>query len=133
MATTAKSIVPDTRPKGQKRRKPLSKATKAKLAAALANWRASLTDEDRAALAERTREASRVRWEGKTAKEKAAAMAGVKAWQAQQRAAKRAAAKAAPKPEPKRGAKPKAAKPSPADSVGESAARKGRTRKAAAK
>lgn len=47
MATTATRIVPDTRPKGQKARpKPLSKAHKAKLAAALATWRASLTEED---------------------------------------------------------------------------------------
>ena len=94
MATTAKSIVPDTKAQGQKRRKPLSKAHKAKLAAALANWRASLTDEDRAAQAERMRQAHRDRWDGMTAKEKAAALAGVKAWQAKQRAAKRAAAKA---------------------------------------
>jgi hypothetical protein len=49
MATTAKSIVPAPKDKGQKARKPMTKQHKAKLVAALANWRASLTDEDRAA------------------------------------------------------------------------------------
>ena len=39
---TAKTIVPDTKPKSQKQRRPLSKAHKAKLAAALASWRATL-------------------------------------------------------------------------------------------
>jgi hypothetical protein len=37
MATTAKSIVPDKAATGQKRRKPLSKAHRAKLVAALAS------------------------------------------------------------------------------------------------
>ena len=50
MATTAKVIVPDTKAKGQKRRKPLSKAHKEKLASALADWRASLSEEDKAEL-----------------------------------------------------------------------------------
>ena len=50
MATTAKVIVPDTKAKGQKRRKPLSKAHKAKLASALADWLSSLTEEDKAEL-----------------------------------------------------------------------------------
>lgn len=90
MATTAKTIVPD-------KKKPLSRAHRAKLTSALANWRASLTDAERAELKARTAATHRARWDNMTEKERKARLAGVKAWQAQQRAAKRAAAKTAPK------------------------------------
>ncbi len=62
MATTAKRIVPDPKPKDQKQRKPLSRAHKAKLVAALAKWRTGLTDEEPAELAERNRQTQRDRW-----------------------------------------------------------------------
>lgn len=102
MATTAKRIVPEATAKGQKRRKPLSKAHKARLVAALANWRALLTDEDKAALAERNAAAHKARWDSMSERERKARLAGVKAWQREQKAAKRAAANAAPKPIAKR-------------------------------
>jgi hypothetical protein len=54
MATTAKTIVPD-------RKKALSKAHRAKLASALANWRASLTEAERAELKVRTAATHRAR------------------------------------------------------------------------
>ncbi|HEX7066594.1 MAG TPA: hypothetical protein VF295_00180 [Candidatus Limnocylindria bacterium] len=128
MATTTETgIVPDKGKRGH-RRKPLSKAQKAKLAASLAKWRASLTDEDRAALSERMRQQNKARWDAMSKKEKAAALAGVKAWQAEQRAAKAAKAK----PAPKARANAKARKAAPLEEIGESAAPK-RTRKAAAK
>jgi hypothetical protein len=130
MATTAKGIVPAPKAKGQKVRKPMTKQHKAKLVAALANWRASMTDEERAELAERNRQRHQQKWAGMTKKERDARLAGVRAWQAEQRAAKRAAAKA--KPTPKAGARKAPAKPSPATEVSESAARAG-TRKAVAK
>jgi hypothetical protein len=112
MATTAKTIVPESQPKG---RKALSKAHKAKLAAALAEWRASLTEEDRAALRERNAAAHKERWNNMSERERKDRLAGVKAWQRQQKAAKRAAAKAAPKAAPKA----RAAKGSSAASGGE--------------
>jgi hypothetical protein len=127
MATTAKTIVPDTKTKGQKR-KPMSKAHKAKLAASLADWRASLTDEDKAELRARTAAAHKARWDSMSERERRDRLAGVKAWHAQQRAAKKAEAKAAPKVGPKA----KAAKPATATEVSESPA-PARARKAVAK
>ena len=50
-ATTAKGILPDS--KGEGKRKQLSKVHEAKLVAALAKWRPSLSDEERQALKER--------------------------------------------------------------------------------
>ena len=126
MATTAKTIVPEPKAKGQKRRKPLTKSHKAKLASALADWRASLTQEDKAELRTRNAAAHKARWNSLSKREKADRLAGVRAWQAAQRAAK-----AKPKARPKVAAKAPAAKPSRATEVSESAARKGR--KAAAK
>jgi hypothetical protein len=125
--TTEGSIVPDKGKQGH-RRKPLSKAQKAKLAASLKRWRDSMSADERAELAERMRQRNKARWEAKSKKEKAAALAGVKAWQAEQRAAKAAKAK----PAPKAGAKAKARKATPLEEIGESPAPK-RGRKAAAK
>jgi len=117
MATTAKTIVPD-------KKKAQSKAHRAKLASALANWRASLTDEDRAELKARTAATHRARWDNMTEKERKARLAGVKAWQAQQRAAKRAAAKTAPKAPVMPSGSKAPAKGSRAVSVGSTPARK---------
>jgi len=124
MATTAKTIVPDK----PKTKKPISKAHKAKLAAALANWRASLTDKDREAWRAQNRTTHQQRWAAMTKKERDARLAGVRAWQAAQRAAKAAKAKAAPKV----AAKAVPRKRSRATEVSESAT-PARTRKAAAK
>ena len=98
MASTAKGIVPDPQPSDQKRRKPMSKQHKAKLVSALEKWRASLSDEERAELKRRNREAQQARWDAMTDRERRDRLAGVKKWQAEQRAAKRAAAKAKPGP-----------------------------------
>lgn len=126
MATTAKTIVPEPKAKGQKRRKPLSKAHKAKLASALADWRASLTDDDKAELKARNAATHKARWDNLSKREKADRLAGVRAWQAAQRAAK-----PKPKARPNVAAKAPAPKPSRATEVSESAPRK-RSRKAAA-
>ena len=57
MATTATRILPPTKAEGQRpKRKPLSRAHRVKLANALNDWLASLTDHDTAALAERNRQ-----------------------------------------------------------------------------
>jgi hypothetical protein len=117
MATTAKPIVPD-------KKKPLSKAHRAKPASALAIWRASLTDEDRAELKARTAATHRARWDNMTEKERKAQLAGVKAWQAHQRAAKRAAAKASRKAPVMASATKAPSKGSRAVSVGSTPARK---------
>ena len=124
MATTANGILPRTGKEGHPpSRKPMSKAHKAKLRAALANWRASLTDEEREALKERNRQTHQERWAGMTKKERDAGLAGVRKWQAEQRAAKRVAPKA--KPAPKIDPKKAPAKRSRAASVGERTARNG--------
>ena len=138
MATTAKGILPQQAgtssagSKGSKGRRPLTKAHKAKLAAALADWRAALTDEDKAALRERNAATHKERWNNLSERERRDRLAGVKAWQRQQKAAKRAAAKAASKPAPKANPTGKGAKASSPASVGESQPR-ARGRKAAAK
>jgi hypothetical protein len=80
MATTATRIVPDPTAKGQKR-KPMFMAQKAKLAAALKGWRDSLTDEDRAELKRRNREAQQARWNAMLDRERKDRLAGLKAWQ----------------------------------------------------
>jgi hypothetical protein len=121
MATTAKSIVPAPKAKGQKARKPMTKQHKAKLVAALANWRVSLTDEDREALAEQSRKVHQERWSKMTKQERDARLAGVRAWQAQQRAAKADKAK----PVPKVGARKAPPKDSRRTEVSERTARKG--------
>jgi len=126
MATTATPIVP------RKPKRALSKAHRAKLVSALAKWRASLTEEERAELSARTAATHRARWDNLTERERKAWLAGVKAWQAQQRAAKRAAAKATPKAPVMASGTKAPAKGSRADSVGETPSRAGRTRKAAA-
>jgi hypothetical protein len=130
MATTAKTIVPAHTASGQKR-KPMTKQHKAKLVAGLATWRASLTDDERAELAEQSRTAHRERWAKMTKKERDPRLAGVRAWQAEQRAARaakeRPAAKA--KPAPRVRATKAPAKPSPRTEVSESAVPAG-TRKA---
>lgn len=97
--TTAKAIVPQ--PKATTK-KPMTKAHKAKLVSALEKWRASLSDEERAELKRRNREAQQARWDAMSDRERRNRLAGVKKWQAEQRAAKRAAAKAkaAPKANP---------------------------------
>ena len=129
MATTAKAIVPQAKPTTKK---PLSKAHKARLVSGLEKWRASLTDEERAELAERNRQTHRERWNNMSERERKERLAGVRAWQKEQRAKKRAAAKA--KPAPKIDPKKAPAKPSSAAEVSESAvpARGRRTRKAVA-
>ncbi len=50
MVTTAKGIVPDPTAKGQKQRKPLSKAHRAKLVKALNAWRRDAHDPSPCAL-----------------------------------------------------------------------------------
>ena len=102
-ATTAKGILPETKGNdqpapGQRKRKPLSRAHKAKLVSALEKWRASLSDEQRQALKERNRDAQQARWNAMSDREKRDRLAGVKAWQKEQRAKKLAAAKAKPAP-----------------------------------
>jgi len=67
MATTAKGIVPQAKPTSKK---PLTKPHKAKLVSALEKWRASLTDEERAALAERNRQTQRERWNNMSERER---------------------------------------------------------------
>jgi hypothetical protein len=110
--TTTANPTPDATPV----RKPLTKAHKAKLAAALNRWRAGLTDKDKEELKERNKAAHKTRWANMSKRERDERLAGVRAWQAEQRAAKAAAekaAKAAAKPKPKAGAKtapPKAAR-----------------------
>lgn len=131
-ATTAKGILPDSTGKGK--RKQLSKAHKAKLVSALAKWRASLSDEDREALKERTREAQQARWNAMSEREKGDRLAGVKAWQKAQRDAKRAAAKAKPAPKPRATKAPRKAEDRTERGEGPvSAPAPKRTRKAVAK
>jgi hypothetical protein len=134
MATTATRIVPDRANKGdpgkgQQKRKPMSKSHKAKLVKALKEWRDGLSDEERAELAERNRQTHKDRWASMSKRERDARLAGVRKWQAEQRAAKKAAAKGAPKADPKTAP----GKGSTATSVGESAATARRSRKAVAK
>ena len=76
MATTATRIVPDRKAKGQTR-KPMSKAQKAKLAAALKAWRDSLSDEDKAELRARNAEKHRERWNSMSEAERTERLAGV--------------------------------------------------------
>ena len=104
MATTAKGIVPDPKAKGQKARKPMSKQLKARLVAGLKEWRDGLSEEERANLAERTRQTHKERWANLTERQRHDRLAGVRAWQKEQRSKKRAAAKAkpAPKVDPKK-------------------------------
>ena len=74
MATTAKRILPDDNKRdhhaaGQRKRKPMTRAHKAKLVKALRDWR-SMSEEERAELAERTRQTQRERWANMTKKER---------------------------------------------------------------
>lgn len=101
MATTPTRSVADRGKQGQPARKPLSAKTKAKLAASLDKWRAGLTPEAKAELAERNRQSHQQRWLNMSERERRDRLAGVKAWQRAQRDAKRAAAKAEPKASPK--------------------------------
>jgi hypothetical protein len=78
------------------------------MAAALKRWRDSLTPEDRAELAERTRQTQRDRWNSMSEREKRDRLAGLKAWQREQRKAKRDAARAKAAAEPKASPKAKA-------------------------
>jgi hypothetical protein len=103
MATTAKPIVPESKASGQKGRKPLTKAHKQKLVSALDRWRASLTPEQKAELAEQQRQKHQANWAAMPQEERDARLAGVRAWQQAQREKKQAEAK--PKPAPKVGAK----------------------------
>ncbi len=89
MATTPTPSVADTGKKGQR---PTTAANEA-----LAKWRASLTPEAKAEMAERIRETQRQRWLNMSERERRDALAGVKAWQRAQRDAKRAKAKTPPK------------------------------------
>jgi uncharacterized protein YhaN len=129
MATTPTptASVPDAGKHHTPKRKALSKATKAKLAASLAAWRASLTPEAKAELRERSRRTQQERWASMSQRERRDALAGVKAWQRAQRDAKRAKPSGTPK------ASPKAEATTPAEQlpVGRSASR--RSRKTVAK
>ena len=118
MATAPIPSVPDRARKGHPGRKPMSKATKAKLAAALKRWRDNLTAEDRAELAAR----SRAKWDNLNDKERRARLAGVRAWRKTQRAAARAKAKRPANA----GAKPKGTTPSPHASSDRGASRRSR-------
>ena len=55
---------------GEAHLQPLTKPHKAKLVSALEKWRASLTDEERAALAERNRQTQRERWNNMSERER---------------------------------------------------------------
>ena len=129
-ASTAKAIVPQA---NAATKKALPKAHTAKLLTGLELWRASLTAEDREALNERNRQTHCERWKNMSERERKDRLAGVRAWQKEQRAKKRAAAKA--KPAPKVDPKKAPPKPSSATEVSESAvpARACRTGKAVAK
>jgi hypothetical protein len=135
MATTAKPIVPESTGSGQKGRKPMTKAHKRRLVSALDQWRASLTPEQKEELRMVNKLKQKARWDNMSDRERKERLAGVRKWQAEQRAAKRAAekaAKAAAKDAPKAGAKKAPGKGSRRTERGESAAR-ALGRKAAAK
>ena len=101
MATTAKSIVAETKGSGQNGRKPMSKAHKRKLVSGLDQWRASLTPEQKAELAEKQRQKHRAAWASMPKEERDARLAGVRAWQQAQREKKQAEAKPKPAPKPR--------------------------------
>lgn len=103
MATTPTHSVPDAGKQSQPGRKAPTKATK--MQPALAKWRAGLTPEAKAELAERIRETQRQRWLNLSERERRDRLAGVKAWQREQRKAKRDAARAKAKAPAKAGPK----------------------------